>query len=275
LTLRGARVLLTGATGGNRPRHRPRPARRRRRPRAHRAPRGDASTRYPPNWARRRSPPTSPVPRLPTSCSNERQGRRARRERGTARRRPADGFQHRRPDATSRSTCARRSSWPAPSCPPCSNAAADTSSSSAPSRVSPLTRRFDLQRNEFGLRGFSDGLRQDLHGSGVGVRWSCRGSSATQACSSNPACRLPPGVRTTTPERVAARVVRAIRRDVGEIVAAPLEIRIAPSSVTGQHSRQSQRMAGAAEISAAHRGTRELIGAQRRRAHRDTPRTHV
>jgi short-subunit dehydrogenase len=70
------------------------------------------------------------------------------------------------------------------------------------------------------LRGFSNGLRQDLHGSGVGVSMVMPGFVSDAGRFVESGMELPPGMRTTTPERVAARVVRAIRHDVGEIVAA-------------------------------------------------------
>ena len=41
---------------------------------------------------------------------------------------------------------------------------------------------------KFGLRGFASGLREDLHGTGVGVTVVFPASSRTPACSPTPAC---------------------------------------------------------------------------------------
>jgi short-subunit dehydrogenase len=109
---------------------------------------------------------------------------------------------------------------------------------------------------KFGLRGFSDGLRQDLHGSGVGVSMVMPGFVSDAGMFVESGMQLPPGVRTVSPEQVAARVVRAIRRNVGEVVAAPLEMRIAAKlgSLAPALNATVQRMAGAADITATHSG---------------------
>ncbi len=55
---------------------------------------------------------------------------------------------------------------------------------------------------------------------------STRASSATPACSPKAGARLPRGVKTRTPEDVAAATARAIDHDVAEIDVAPLPLRI-------------------------------------------------
>ncbi|MFC8386697.1 SDR family NAD(P)-dependent oxidoreductase [Nocardia sp. NPDC057272] len=109
---------------------------------------------------------------------------------------------------------------------------------------------------KFGLRGFADGLRQELHGTGVGVSTVMPGFVRDAGMFADSGMRLPPGVRTVSPEQVANSVVRAILRNKGEIVAAPLEVRIAAKlgSLAPAVNAAVQRIAGAAEISAMHRG---------------------
>lgn len=109
---------------------------------------------------------------------------------------------------------------------------------------------------KFGLRGFADGLRQDLHGTGVGVSTVMPGFVRDAGMFADSGMRLPPGVRTVSPERVGQSVVRAIMRNKGEIVVAPLEMRIAAKlgSLFPAVNAAAQRMAGAADISAGHRG---------------------
>ncbi|RMI28624.1 SDR family NAD(P)-dependent oxidoreductase [Nocardia stercoris] len=111
---------------------------------------------------------------------------------------------------------------------------------------------------KFGLRGLAAGLRQDLHGTGVGVSLVMPGFVRDAGMFVDSGMQLPPGVRTVSPERVAGCVVRAVRRDKGEIVAAPLEMRIAArlGSVAPGLNAAVQRMAGAADITATHTGTR-------------------
>ena len=79
---------------------------------------------------------------------------------------------------------------------------------------------------KFGLRGFAQGMRQDLHGSGVGVSAVFPGfvRDAGMFAASNTA--PPPGAGTVSPEEVAEAVVRAIERNRGEIDVAPLPLRV-------------------------------------------------
>lgn len=109
---------------------------------------------------------------------------------------------------------------------------------------------------KFGLRGFADGLRQDLHGTGVGVSTVMPGFVRDAGMFADSGMQLPSGVRTVSPERVGQSVVRAIQRNKGEIVAAPLEMRIAAKlgSLAPALNAAAQRIAGAADITAGHRG---------------------
>ncbi|HLH99842.1 MAG TPA: SDR family NAD(P)-dependent oxidoreductase [Acidimicrobiales bacterium] len=79
---------------------------------------------------------------------------------------------------------------------------------------------------KFGLRGFGLSLRQDLHGTGVGVSMVLPGFVREAGMFVKSGARLPPGVGTTTPGRVAAAVVDAVRADKAEVLVAPLPMRV-------------------------------------------------
>jgi short-subunit dehydrogenase len=79
---------------------------------------------------------------------------------------------------------------------------------------------------KFGVRGFALGLREDLHGTGVGVTNVLPGfvrDVGMYADSSGP--DLPKGM-TSSPQEVADAVVRGIERDEAEIVVAPAKLRV-------------------------------------------------
>jgi short-subunit dehydrogenase len=78
---------------------------------------------------------------------------------------------------------------------------------------------------KFGLRGFAAGLREDLHGSGVGVTVVFPGFVSDAGMFADADVRLPPGVGTRSPEQVAAAVVKGIERGRAEIDVAPLGLR--------------------------------------------------
>jgi len=75
---------------------------------------------------------------------------------------------------------------------------------------------------KFGLRGFALGLRQDLAGTGVGVSLVSPGFVREAGMFADSGARAPRGLGTTTPDRVAAAVVRAIEEDRAETDVAPL-----------------------------------------------------
>jgi short-subunit dehydrogenase len=93
---------------------------------------------------------------------------------------------------------------------------------------------------KFGLRGFAAGLRDELRGTGVGVTVVFPGFIRGAGLFADTGIRLPPYVRTRSPQQVADAVVRGIERDRGEIDVAPFAMRvsgwmagIAPGPVAG------------------------------------------
>jgi class 3 adenylate cyclase len=64
--------------------------------------------------------------------------------------------------------------------------------------------------------------------------------------------KLPLGMRTTTPEAVAAGVVKAVRRNKAEVVVAPVELRAgaALGSVLAGVSEKLQKAGGGAKVAA-------------------------
>src|SRR5690349_16898093 len=79
---------------------------------------------------------------------------------------------------------------------------------------------------KFGLRGFSFGLREDLHPHGVGVSVVSPGFVREAGMFAEAEMKPPPGLGTTTPAKVADAVVRAIRDDRNEITVAPRRQRL-------------------------------------------------
>jgi short-subunit dehydrogenase len=75
---------------------------------------------------------------------------------------------------------------------------------------------------KFGLRGFALGLRADLAPAGVGVSLISPGFVRDAGMFANSGAKPPPGLGTTTPDRVAEAVVRAIEGNKMEIAVAPL-----------------------------------------------------
>jgi short-subunit dehydrogenase len=80
---------------------------------------------------------------------------------------------------------------------------------------------------KFGLRGFALSLRADLASRGVGVSLVSPGFVRDAGMFADSGSKLPPGLGTTTPERVAEAVVAAIEGDKMEITVAPLKDRVA------------------------------------------------
>jgi short-subunit dehydrogenase len=78
---------------------------------------------------------------------------------------------------------------------------------------------------KFGLRGFGQGLRGDLAPRGVGVSVVFPGFIRGAGMFHESGAKLPKGVGTSTPEQVAAAVVKAIVQDKGEIDVAPVGMR--------------------------------------------------
>jgi short-subunit dehydrogenase len=78
---------------------------------------------------------------------------------------------------------------------------------------------------KFGLRGFGQGLRGDLGPRGVGVSVVFPGFIRDAGMFHESGTQLPRRVGTSTPDEVAAAVLRAIRQDKGEIDVAPMGMR--------------------------------------------------
>jgi short-subunit dehydrogenase len=79
--------------------------------------------------------------------------------------------------------------------------------------------------SKYGLRGFASALRGDLRSSGVGVSAIFPGFIRDAGMFANAGVSLPPGVGTRSPEDVARAVIRAIKRNRGEVDVAPLHLR--------------------------------------------------
>jgi uncharacterized protein len=78
---------------------------------------------------------------------------------------------------------------------------------------------------KFGLRGFAQGVREDLRPKGVGVSAVFPGFVGEAGMFHESGAKLPPGVGMVAPDAVAAAVVRAIERNRGEVDVAPLPLR--------------------------------------------------
>jgi uncharacterized protein len=78
---------------------------------------------------------------------------------------------------------------------------------------------------KFGLRGFGQGLRGDLAPRGVGVSVVFPGFIRDAGMFHESGAKLPKGVGTSTPEQVAAGVLKAIVQDKGEVDVAPVGMR--------------------------------------------------
>ena len=109
---------------------------------------------------------------------------------------------------------------------------------------------------KFGLRGFTAALRQDLHGTGVGVSNIEPGFVSDAGMFVDSGMVLPAGTRTVSPEKVAAGVARAITKNKGEVLVAPIELRIGArlGSLAPGLNAAAQRRAGAADIVGSHAG---------------------
>jgi uncharacterized protein len=103
---------------------------------------------------------------------------------------------------------------------------------------------------KFGLRGFAAGLREDLRGSGVGVTVVYPGFVSEAGMFADAGVELPRGVGTSTPDEVAAAVVRGIENDRAEIDVAPLGLRagVLIGSLAPVTAARVQRRLGSARI---------------------------
>jgi short-subunit dehydrogenase len=120
--------------------------------------------------------------------------------------------------------------------------------------ASPGTTLYNATK--FGLRGFTDALRQDLHGTGVSASIVEPGFVRDAGMFANSGMEIPRGTRTVSLEQVAAAVVKAIVKDKGEIVVAPPELRFGArlGALFPALNAAIQRRAGAADIVGMHTG---------------------
>jgi short-subunit dehydrogenase len=85
----------------------------------------------------------------------------------------------------------------------------------------PSPRSAVYAATKFGLRGFALCLRADLAPTGVGVSLVVPGFIRGAGMFADSGAKPPPGLGTSTPDDVAAGVVRAIERDRVEVAVAP------------------------------------------------------
>ncbi|HEX2391887.1 MAG TPA: SDR family NAD(P)-dependent oxidoreductase [Solirubrobacterales bacterium] len=90
--------------------------------------------------------------------------------------------------------------------------------------ASPRTSIYNATK--FGLRGFALGLRADLAPHGVGVSIVSPGFVREAGMFADSGAKPPPGMGTTSPERVSAAAVKAIESNRVEIAVAPLPQRL-------------------------------------------------
>jgi short-subunit dehydrogenase len=95
--------------------------------------------------------------------------------------------------------------------------------------------------SKFGLRGFAHGLRAQMKGKGVGVSLVTPGPIHDAGMFARSGPKLPPFIRTQPPHKVGSAVVKAIERDEAEVDVASLGLRVvsrlaavAPAFVAGR-----------------------------------------
>jgi short-subunit dehydrogenase len=104
---------------------------------------------------------------------------------------------------------------------------------------------------KFGMRGYAAGLREDLHGTGVGVTVVYPGFIEEAGMFAEANVELPKGVGTRTPGHVAGAVVKGIEYGRPELEVAPLAMRAGTfvATVAPVTTARIQRRLGAAEVS--------------------------
>jgi short-subunit dehydrogenase len=112
---------------------------------------------------------------------------------------------------------------------------------------------------KFGLRGFALGLRVDLARNGVGVSMVSPGFIRDAGMFAASGAKPPPGLGTSTPEEVAAAVVRAVERNKLEVAVAPLRqralahIALAAPGLAGRLQSGGVAQRAAENVDAGHR----------------------
>jgi short-subunit dehydrogenase len=106
---------------------------------------------------------------------------------------------------------------------------------------------------KFGLRGFGQGLREDLRPSGVGVSVVFPGFIRDAGMFADSGAELPVGVGTRSPEDVAKAVLRGIERNRGELDVAPAGLRVGAlfAGLAPAMSASVQRRLGGHKVSEA------------------------
>lgn len=79
---------------------------------------------------------------------------------------------------------------------------------------------------KFGMRGFAGSLREDLHGTGVGVSTVFPGFIRDAGMFAKTGVELPSVMGTKSPADVADAVIRSVRRDLGEVTVAAVDQRL-------------------------------------------------
>ena len=105
---------------------------------------------------------------------------------------------------------------------------------------------------KFGLRGFAQGLSEDLHSVGVGVSTVFPGFISDAGMFHDSGVKLPRYIATRTPDQVAKGVVKAIESGKLELDVAPFSLRAgtAVASLAPAALAAIQRRLGAHDISA-------------------------
>jgi short-subunit dehydrogenase len=118
--------------------------------------------------------------------------------------------------------------------------------------TSPLSSMYNATK--FGIRGFALAHRDDLHGTGVGISVVEPGFVSDAGMFADSGMPLPKGVKAVAPEKVAAKVIRAIDKDLGEVMVAPTSLKLlsAVALVAPGFASAVGRKAGAADIVGSH-----------------------
>jgi short-subunit dehydrogenase len=105
---------------------------------------------------------------------------------------------------------------------------------------------------KFGMRGFALGLREDLRPLGIGVSTVFPGFIRDAGMFADAGVTLPKGVGTRSPQDVARATVRAIERNIAEVDVAPLGLRLGAriGGIAPVLSAAVQRRAGGHRIAA-------------------------
>jgi short-subunit dehydrogenase len=103
---------------------------------------------------------------------------------------------------------------------------------------------------KFGLRGFAGGIREDLHGTGVGVTVVFPSFISEAGMFAETGVKLPPWVGTRRPDDVAQAIVRGIETGRAEIDVAPLALRLGAlaSALAPETVARAQRALGSQGI---------------------------